>query len=409
MRYLTADRLLEEPAETPRRGRLPVACAAPVEPSPLGNLDRTLSRFHRQMLLPGIGVEGQRRLLASSVVVVGCGALGSAAAELLLRAGVGRLDLVDRDVVEETNLQRQLLYDEADAARGRAKAEAARDRLRAIRSAAMVRGWVEDLDHESVRSHLADADLVVDGLDNFETRYLLNDACVEAGIPYLYGGAVGTVGLAMTVLPRTVSARESRTGRPRGRLHEVAHATPCLRCVFPEPPPPGTTPTCDTAGVLGTVTAMVAARQATEAIKLLVGAIDAVDRGLWSIDPWRNRFERVAIPESPDPACPCCGHGRFEHLAGEQRSEIAVLCGRNAVQVKPPRAATLDLDALATRLSAHGTFRREGSMLQGVFDRERSPEGDAVELVVFADGRAIVKGSPEPEFARAIYARFVGT
>lgn len=373
------------------------------------NLDPTLARFHRQMLLPGIGVEGQRRLRDASVVVIGCGALGSVAAEFLLRAGVGRLDLVDRDVVEETNLQRQFLYDERDAARGRAKAEAARDRLRAIRSAASVRGWVEDLDAEGVRSHLADADLVVDGLDNFETRYLLNDACVEAGIPYLYGGAVGTVGLAMTVLPRTVTVGESRTGRPRGLLHDSSQATPCLRCIFPEPPPPGATPTCDTAGVLGTVTAMIAARQATEAIKLLVGAVDAVDRGLWSIDPWRNRFERVAIADAPDPACPCCGLGRFEHLEGELRSETTVLCGRNAVQVKPARGAAIDLDALAARLSSHGVFRREGTTLQGMFDRERSPEGDPVELAVFSDGRAIVKGSPEPEFARAIYARFVGT
>ncbi len=361
------------------------------------------------MLLPGIGVEGQRRLRDASVVVIGCGALGSVAAEFLLRAGVGRLDLVDRDVVEETNLQRQFLYDERDATRGRAKAEAARDRLRAIRSAASVRGWVEDLDAEGVRSHLADADLVVDGLDNFETRYLLNDACVEAGIPYLYGGAVGTVGLAMTVLPRTVTVGESRTGRPRGLLHDSSQATPCLRCIFPEPPPPGATPTCDTAGVLGTVTAMIAARQATEAIKLLVGAVDAVDRGLWSIDPWRNRFERVAIADAPDPACPCCGLGRFEHLEGELRSETTVLCGRNAVQVKPARGGAIDLDALAARLSSHGVFRREGTTLQGMFDRERSPEGDPVELAVFSDGRAIVKGSPEPEFARAIYARFVGT
>lgn len=372
------------------------------------NLDPTLARFHRQMLLPGIGAEGQRRLLDASVVVIGCGALGSVAAELLLRAGVGRLELVDRDFVEETNLQRQFLYDEQDAARGRAKADAARDRLRSIRGAARVRGWVEDLDAESVRSHLADADLVVDGLDNFETRYLLNDACVEAGIPYLYGGAVGTVGLAMTVLPRTVAIGESRTGRPRGLLHDASQATPCLRCVFPDPPPPGTTPTCDTAGVLGTVTAMIAARQATEAIKLLVGAAGAVGRGLWSIDPWRNRFERIAIPEAPDPECPCCGLGRFEHLDARRRSETAVLCGRNAVQVKPPRSVTVDLDVLAARLASHGTFRREGEILQGRLARERSPSGEPVELAVFADGRAIVKGSSEPEFARAIYARFVG-
>lgn len=368
------------------------------------------ARYHRQMLLPGIGVEGQRRLGESSVLVVGCGALGSAAAEFLARAGVGTLHLVDRDVVERTNLQRQLLYGERDADAGRAKAEAARERLAAVNSGIRVRGWVDDLDASNVRDYLDEADLVVDGLDNFEARYLLNDACVEAGVPYLYGGAVGTQGLAWTILPPD-GTRAPRNGRARRRLHDAADRTPCLRCVFPEPPPAGSAPTCDTAGVLGTVTAMIAARQATEAIKLLVGEVGSLDRSALSIDAWSNRLERVAMPASPDSGCPCCAARRFEFLGGGRRSDAAVLCGRGAVQVRPDRRdqTGIDLAALAARLAPHGSFRREGALIVGVLARERTPGGEAVELSVFADGRAIVRGSTEPEFARAIYARYVGS
>ncbi len=370
-----------------------------------------LARYHRQRLLPGIGDVGQRRIAESSVLVVGCGALGSAAAEFLARAGVGRLEIVDRDVVELTNLQRQTLYTEEDVHSGRPKAEAARDRLRAIRSDLMVRGWVEHLDSENVRDYLAEVDLVVDGLDNFETRYLLNDACVEAGVPYLYGGAVGTSGLCMTVLPRVEKFAASRTGRARGHLYARESATPCLRCVFPEPPPLAASATCDTAGVLGTATAMIAARQATEAIKLLVGAADTIDRGLWSVDLWRNRFASVAIESAPRSDCPCCGRRDFEFLDSPRQSAATVLCGRHAVQVTPRRRESLDLDAMASKLSSHGTFRREGGLLQGVLTRECDPDSEheqVIELTVFSDGRAIVRGTTEPEFARGVYARYVG-
>ncbi len=369
------------------------------EPAPIGD------RHHRQRLLPMIGDDGQRRLAESSVLIVGCGALGTVSAELLARAGVGSLSLVDRDVVEATNLQRQTLYTEADAKAGRAKAEAARDRLREIDSSLRIRGWVDDLDAEGVRGYVGEADVVVDGLDNFETRYLLNDACVEAGVPYLYGGAVGTVGLSMTVLPAT----DSRATRTSDRVRiGTEQATPCLRCVFPEPPPAGSSPTCDTAGVLGMVTAMVAARQATEAIKILVGATNRVERGLWSIDPWQGRFACVETIDRPDPACPCCGRRRFEFLEGRRRAETAVLCGRNAVQVRPASRAALDLDSLHARLGPHGEFHRESGLIRGVLRAECGDEGDPLELTVFIDGRSIVRGTVETERARAIHARYVG-
>jgi len=356
-----------------------------------------------------IGDEGQRRLAASRVLVVGCGALGTVSAELLARAGVGSLSLVDRDVVEATNLQRQTLYTEADAKAGRPKAEAARDRLRRIDSSLRIRGWVDDLDAEGVRGYVGEVDLVVDGLDNFETRYLLNDACVEAGVPYLYGGAVGTSGLAMTVLPAPPrsggdpGSDSTFRSAPAGAL-----ATPCLRCVFPEPPPPGSSPTCDVAGVLGTVTAMVAARQATEALKILVGAWERIERGLWSIDPWQGRFARVETIGSPDPACPCCGARRFEFLEGRGRAETSVLCGRHAVQVRPAAGRALDLGALRDRLASHGEFRLEAGLLRGTLRDESGREGEPIELTVFADGRSIVRGTVEIERARAIQARYVG-
>lgn len=362
-------------------------------------------RHHRQRLLPVIGDEGQRRLAASSVLVVGCGALGTVSAELLARAGVGSLSLVDRDVVEATNLQRQTLYTEADAKAGRPKAEAARDRLRRIDSSLRIRGWVDDLDAEGVRGYVGEADLVVDGLDNFETRYLLNDACVEAGVPYLYGGAIGTSGLAMAVLP---AAAPEVAAAGSGSTARRPLSTPCLRCVFPEPPPPGSSPTCDTAGVLGTVTAMVAARQATEAIKILVGAWDRVERGLWSIDPWHGRFARVETIDEPDADCPCCGRRRFEFLEGGGRSEPAILCGRNAVQVRPATRGAIDLDALRGRLETHGEFRLESGVLRGTLRLERGEAGEDLELTIFADGRSIVRGTVEVDRARAIHARFVG-
>jgi molybdopterin/thiamine biosynthesis adenylyltransferase len=366
------------------------------------------SRYHRQMLLPELGEAGQRMLRDSAVLIVGCGALGSAAAEFLVRAGVGEIHLVDRDLVEPTNLQRQLLYGEADAARSAPKAEAARARLESINREVRVRAWVDDLSAENAREYADGADLIVDGLDNFETRYLLNDLAVECGIPYCYGGAVGTAGMAMTILPRRSLDAPSSRRRARRELYPQTAATPCLRCLFPEPPPPGSLPTCDTAGVLGTVTAAVAALQATDAIKLLSGNHARIGRGIRAFDLWGNADRFSAIAHGPDEGCGCCGLRRFEHLDGVVSSAAAVLCGRNAVQIRPAARGRIDLDALAGRLAAHGAFGRAGELVRGRFASEHGEAGDPIELTVFADGRAIVVGSTEPERARAVYAKYIG-
>jgi molybdopterin/thiamine biosynthesis adenylyltransferase len=368
----------------------------------------SLDRYHRQMLLAEIGEAGQRRLREASVLIVGCGALGSASAELLARAGVGELHLVDRDLVEPTNLQRQLLYGDDDADRGRPKAEAARARLEAINREVRVRAWVDDFSPENARDYADGVDLLIDGLDNFETRFILNDLAVEQGVPYCYGGAVGTAGMAMTILPRRLGEPLASRRRPRGSLYPDAAATPCLRCLFPTLPPPGSSPTCDTAGVLGTVTATVAARQATDALKLLTGNHARIARGLWSIDLWAGTSHFAAIGHGPDEACPCCGDRRFEHLEAGAGGGATVLCGRNAVQVRPAGAGPIDLEALAARLAPHGAFARTGDLLRGEFAGERGDAGEAIELTVFADGRAIVRGSTEIERARAVYARYVG-
>jgi adenylyltransferase/sulfurtransferase len=369
----------------------------------------TDERYHRQMLLPWIGADGQRRLRDAHALVVGCGALGCAIVDALARAGVGTLTIVDRDVVEVTNLQRQVLFDERHAADGVPKAEAAKTRVAAINRNVKVDARVEDFGPRVAEARIDGVDVILDGLDNFETRYLLNDLAVKHGVPYVYGGAVGTTGVALAILPHP-DARSS-AARPRTVAWTAEASTPCLRCVFPEPPAPGTAPTCDTAGVLGPVVALVAAHQSAQALKLLAGAVDAVDRALVSVELWTNETRRFDVSAARSAACPCCGAGTFAWLEGAAGSRTTALCGRNAVQISPPPngAAALDLAAAATRLAAHGTFVTSDHLLRGVFARERSPDGRPIELMLFHDGRAIIKGTPEPEAARSIYARYVGT
>ncbi|MHC5113893.1 MAG: ThiF family adenylyltransferase [Planctomycetota bacterium] len=377
------------------------------ETDALANFDR----YHRQTLLPGIGEAGQRRLAGSHALLVGCGALGTVIADALARAGVGTLTIVDRDVVEATNLQRQILFDERDVEHGVPKAEAARAKIAAVNRQVTVHARVEDFGHRHAESYLDGVDVILDGLDNFETRYLLNDLAVKHGLPYVYGGAVGTGGVALTILPHP----EHRAGDASSAVTWTPEqSTPCLRCVFPEAPPPGVAPTCDTAGVLGPVVAMIAAHQAAEAIKLLTGNVDRVDRALLSLDAWTNevrRFDVAAAREAGD--CPCCRRGVFESLAGSVTSETTSLCGRNAVQITPPAstrdpASNLDLTETARRLEAHGSFTRNEFLLRGAFRAEMGSGGDPIELTLFPDGRAIIKGTAEPEVARSIYARYVG-
>jgi len=371
---------------------------------------RNTMRYHRQMLLPQIGEEGQRRLREAHALVVGCGALGCVIVDALARAGVGTLTIIDRDLVDLTNLHRQILFDERDAEEGIPKAEAARARVARINREVTTHAHVDDFNHHNAESYIHGADLILDGLDNFATRYLLNDLAVKHGLPYIHGGAVGTTGTALTILPHPAR----RTGQSRSAIRWTAEqATPCLRCVFPEPPAPGFGPTCDTAGVLGPLVMMIASHQAAEAIKLLTGNIDAVDRSLLSIDAWSNRLRRVDVSGARDGArCPCCGEGRFEFLAGDDAEATGMLCGLKAIQIIPPRqpgtAAPIDLAALARRLAAHGSFTRNRFLLRGTLAAERGENGEPIELTVFPGGRAIIRGTSRPETARSIYARYIG-
>lgn len=341
----------------------------------------TPDRYARQARLPEIGPDGQARIRAGSVLVVGCGALGGVAAEILVRAGVGTVTIVDRDTVEATNLQRQFLFDEIDARRAMPKAEAAKARLAKVNGEVRVRAFVDDLTARNVRRYLEGIDVIVDGLDNLETRYVLNDAAVERGVPYVYGAAVGVGGMFATVVPG---------------------CTPCLRCLAPELPPPGTIATCESAGVLASATVTVAAAEAAEALKLLVGDLTAIERGLVAIDLWRGTRVRHDRGE-PDPACAACGRREFPALA-DTAVPAASLCGQDAVRV--PLSGAIDLAAALERLAPFGTFVVRDGRVEGSF----SPGTASVAgLVVFADGIATVRGTRDPETARSIVARFVGT
>ena len=275
-----------------------------------------LIRYVRQMRYPHLGEEGQRRLAASRALICGCGALGSLLANTLVRSGVGKVRLVDRDFVELSNLHRQTLFDEADVAAGLPKAVAAAEKLRTINSSVEIEPVVAHVGPENVESLCAGVDVILDGTDNFETRYLLNDAAVHLNLPWVYGGCVGAEGQTMTILP-------GETG--------------CLRCLLPECPPPGSTPTCDTAGVLAPIVGVIASIQAQEAIKILSGNRAAISRQLTVIDLWQNRFLQLDVRDLRDRAdCPACKQRQFAWLAGQQGSRAAVLCGRNAVQLTQP-------------------------------------------------------------------------
>ncbi len=355
-----------------------------------------LRKYARQSVLPGVGQAGQRRLLASHAAVIGCGTLGCVVADQLCRAGVGRLTIIDRDLVEPGNLQRQVLFDAADAEARLPKAEAAQARLGEINADVRVRAVAADLRPSNAERLLLDGrfgppGVLLDGTDNFETRFLVNDLAVKRGIPYVYAGVVGTRAMRAVF----------RAG--------VDPSAPCLRCVFDRPPAPGSQPTCETAGVLAPAAATVAAMEAAEAIKILVGAHDAVSRDLVEVDLWDGVLRRVDLAASKDPGCPCCGQRRYEFLEGPE-PEAAALCGRNAVQVMPtgaggagPAGGRLDLDALAGAMRSVGTVTRTAFMV-----RIAPFEHQGLTLSVFRDGRAVIEGVEDPARARAMYARYVG-
>lgn len=326
----------------------------------------------------GIGAAGQERLREALVVVIGCGALGCATVELLARSGVGRITVVDRDLVELSNLQRQLLFDEADAAAGTPKAVAAAAAVARINSGVHVRPMVADVTADNVEQLIEGAQVVLDGTDNLETRFLLNDACVKHGIPWIYGGAIGSTGMSMTVLPGE---------------------TACFRCMFPTPPAPGTVATCDIAGVLGSTVVTVAAGQWTQAVKLLIGDREHLNPGLVAFDLWTNDHQQSEFL-TPLPDCPCCGQGQLEFLDARVTSRTVSLCGRDAIQVSPGRTTRLDLQALGQRLDGIGPVTATSYLVR------LAVQGH--ELTIFADGRAIIKGTEDVAVARSLYARYVG-
>ncbi len=359
-----------------------------------------LERYHRQMLLPGFGREGQERLRTSTALVLGCGALGSVIADLLARAGVGHLVIVDRDVVELTNLQRQVLFDESDVSNSLPKAAAAKRKLERINAGVRVTAVVDDINYENIEALAESADVLVDGLDNFETRYLANDLAVKTGRPYVYGAAVATSGMAFTVLPH------GNGGLPWETLPDGSLATPCLRCLFDEPPPPGSTPSCDTAGVLSSAVGAIANIQVAETLKLLTGQYGSIRRSLLSVDVWHNEYLPLGVESARDNAdCRCCVHHEFEYLDGKAGSTAASLCGRDAVQLRHRRSGeAVDLDTLAKRLPAKEPVRVNEFMLIA----ELTDAGRAYEITVFRDGRTIVKGTDDAATARTLYARYIG-
>lgn len=335
-------------------------------------------RYSRQILFNEIGAEGQERLQQSKVLIVGCGALGASHAETLARAGVGFLRIVDRDFVEFSNLQRQTLYNESDARERLPKAIAAKNRLSQINSEIQIEAIVADVNFSNIENLIKDCDLILDGTDNFQTRYLINDACVKHNRTWIYGAAVSSYGVTMTIQP---------------------NETPCLRCIFEEMPDAGSSPTCDTAGVIAPIISIISSIQTTEALKILTGSFDKLHKSLIQFDAWGNDWRKIK-PGKPNADCKTCGQRNFEFLETETQEFSAVLCGRNAVQIAPPKPTVLDLQMLADKLKKLGEVKQNEYLL-------RLTVGE-YELTVFRDARAIIRGTDDISQARSIYARFVG-
>ncbi|ADB16723.1 UBA/THIF-type NAD/FAD binding protein [Pirellula staleyi DSM 6068] len=343
--------------------------------------DDRFARYSRQVRFASIGKAGQERLAASRALVVGCGALGSMIASHLVRAGVGFTRIVDRDFLELSNLQRQTLYTEADVASGFPKAICAEKHLREINSEVEIEAVVADIVPSNIEQLARNCDVVVDGTDNFETRMLINDVCVKLGIAWVYGGCLGAEGQSMTILPGE---------------------SPCLRCVMPEPPDAGSSPTCDAAGILGTIIGVIASLQASEAIKILSGNRSAVSKKWTIIDLWDSDVRQLRLDAFGDRSqCPCCGKREFPWLSGERASYSAVLCGRNSVQLSFPGSAGINLAAMAERLRSVGEVSQNKFLV-------RLKVGD-YQITLFADGRAVVSGTEEIAEARSVYAQYIGS
>jgi molybdopterin/thiamine biosynthesis adenylyltransferase len=336
-------------------------------------------RYSRQTLFFPNGQADQDRLRAARVALVGCGALGTLIAGLLARAGVGYLRIVDRDFIELSNLQRQTLFDEEDIRLGLPKAVAAARKLGATNSEIVVEPCADDLHAGNAERLLGGVDLVLDGSDNFEARYLVNDVCVKLNRPWIYSAAVGSYGVTMNVRPPE---------------------TPCFRCVFPDVPPPGSTATCDTAGVIGPIAGVIGSLASAEALKLLLGAVDKLRSGLLWVDVWNNTYQSTPLG-GPAGDCPACQLGRYDYLESGPASQAALLCGRSSVQVRPADARPVQFEQLGERLKGVGQVSWNPHLLRLAVD--------GYNLTLFPDGRAIVNGTEDPGVARGLYARYIGT
>jgi len=333
-------------------------------------------RYSRQILFPQIGAEGQKRLSSSAVIIIGAGALGTVTANNLARAGIGRIKIIDRDLVELDNLQRQILYDESDVKQRLPKAIAAVERLKKINSSIRLESEVCDVTARNIERLIDGFNLVLDALDNLETRFLVNDACIKKGIPWIYAAVLGSFGMTMNIIP--------------GK-------TACLRCLIEETPLPGTMPTCDTVGVVNTVPNIIASLQSTEAIKILIGSPE-VSQAFTYVDAWNQSFKQIDLKHRTD--CITCAGKDFRYLKGEKSSISMTLCGRNAVQISPPTEGEISLTQLKQTLEPLGQVFYNGYLL--------SFKVDNYELVVFPTGRVIVKGTIDESTARSLYAKYIG-
>ena len=339
------------------------------------------NRYSRQELFPPIGKEGQQKLINSRVAIVGMGALGTAIANHMVRAGVGFVRIVDRDFVEYSNLQRQMLFDENDANESLPKAIAAKLKLNAINSQVTVDAHIADLTWKNAEDLLKDVDLIIDGTDNFEVRYLINDVAIKHSIPWIYGGAVSSRGMTINVVPEQ---------------------TPCLRCIFPKPPAAGTTETCDTSGVIGPIIQVVAAYQSSEAFKFLVGDTEHISTSLRNFELWQNDDSSINMKNARNEDCPACVHHQFDYLdPANKRDRFVSLCGRDTVQISPAVDQKFDLDALAKKLSKVGHVQQTPFLLKFKVDN--------YDLTIFPDGRILVHGTNEPVVAKNIYANYIGS
>lgn len=336
------------------------------------------TRYSRQILFTPIGEQGQKKLQQATISVVGCGALGSVAAEMLTRAGVGRIILIDRDFVEESNLQRQSLYTEKNARESIPKALAARVALRALNSRITIDAHVEDLTGDNIELLCAESDVIVDGTDNFETRYLVNDFSMKSGVPWVYGACLGSQGVSFVFRPGQ---------------------TPCLQCLFGDPPQPGSIETCDTVGIVAPAVHLVTAFQVTQVFKLLTGSM--VRPQILEVDLWEDRWRLLPVHQKADGECDCCGTRHFRFLEENSTGRTIRLCGRNAIQISHPHQARLDFDEIAQRLRKTGKVRLNEYMMQ-IF------VGD-YEITLFPNGRSIIRGTEDFAEARGIYSKYVGS